>query len=173
MRTLVILFLLFIFQNCNTKDFPSEIKKIYSLNKDKTFSEFENRNIYPREEKRNVYLFDYILNEKIAARYLVVANDSIVFKQIFPLQDTVFYLLNKDTLYSHLKKPIISLDLFLNFKSLGIDAIFYRQKERLFLLKKDKNSLIRLVDPRNNLSDSINFINYQKIDQFWFYFKSK
>jgi len=173
MRTSVILFLLFIIQNCNTNDFPSEIKKIYSLNKDKSFSEFENWNIYPRDGKSNVYLFDHMLDNKIATRYLVVDDDSIIFKRIFSLQDTVFFSLSPDFLYRPLEKTTISLELFLNFKSLGIDAIFHRQKERLFLLKKDKISLIRSVDPRNNLSESVNFVNYRKIDPYWFYLKGE
>ena len=173
MRTSAILFLLLIFQNCNTNEFPSEIKKIYSLNKEKSFSEFENWNIYLREGKSNVYLFDYMLNDKIEARYLVVDKDSIIFKRIFSLQDSVFFSLSTDSLHRHLGKSTISMELYLNFKSLEIDAIFYRQKERLFLLKKDKITLVRTVEPRNNLSDGVHFINYKKIDPHWFYFKDE
>ncbi len=173
MRTVVFIFLLFIIQNCNTIDYPSEIKKIYSLNKDKSFSEFKNWNIYLREGKRNVYLFDHMLNNNIAARYLVVDDDSIIFKQIFPVHDTVFFLLKTDFPYKHSEKTSISLELFLNFKSLGIDAIYYKQKERLFLLRKDDISIIRSVDPRNNFSESVNFLDYRKIDPHWFYFKDE
>ena len=173
MRTVVFIFLLFIVQNCNTSDYPSEIKKIYSLNKDKSFSEFTNWNIYLREGKRNVYLFDYMLNNKITARYLVVDDDSIIIKQIFPVHDSIFFLLKTDSPYKDSEKASISLEFFLNFKSLGIDAIFYKQKERLFLLKKDDISLIRSVDPRNKFYDNENFLDYRKIDPHWYYFKDK
>ena len=173
MRTSMILLMLLTLPSCNTNDCPSEVEKIYSLNKEKSFSEFENWNIYLREGKNNVYVFDYILKDKIETRYLVVDEDSIIFKQIFPLRDTIFSSLTTDSLHNHSGKPTISIELYLNFKSLEIDAIFYKQKERLFLLKNNKLTLVRTIEPRNNLSDGVNFINYKKIDPYWFYFKNE
>ncbi|WP_081782494.1 hypothetical protein [Prolixibacter bellariivorans] len=173
MKTLAIFFLLLIFQNCDTKEFPLEVKKIYSSNKEKPFSEFENWNIYLRGGKNDVYVFDYMLNDKIEARYLVTDGEPVMFKRIFPFQDSVFFSLNKDSLHRYSGKSIISKKLYLDFKSLGIDAIFYRPKEKLFLLKKDKVTLVRTVEPQNRLSDSLRVVNYKKIDPHWFYFRDE
>ena len=173
MRTLSILILLLIFQNCNSNEFPLEIKKTYLLNKEKNFSAFENWNIYLREGKNNVYLFDYTLNDKIEARYLIIDKDSIIFKRVFPLQDSVFFLLKTDSLHKHSGKSSLSMDLYLNFKSLEVDAMFYRQKEKLFLLKKDKITLVRTMKPIDSISNEIQFVNYKKIDPYWFYHKDE
>jgi len=169
MRTLTILILLLIFQNCNSNEFPSEIKKTYFRNKDKDFSKFENWNIYLREGKTNVYLLDYVLNDKIEGRYLIIDKDSIIFKRIFPHQDSMFYLLNTDSLHRQCGKISLSMNLFLNFKSLEIDAMRYNQKEKLFLLKNDNFTLVRTMKPMEVISNGTQFLNYKKIDLYWFY----
>ena len=169
MRTLAILLLLVIFQNCNSNEFDSDIKKTYFRNKDKDFSKFENWNIYLREGKSNVYILDFELNDKNEARYLIIDNDSIIFKRIFPLQDSIFYLLNTDSLHRPSGKCLLSMDLYLNFKSLGIDAMFYKEKEKLFMLEKDKFTLVHSVKPVESIYNGRQFLNYKKIDMYWFY----
>jgi len=169
MRTMIILIILF--QGCNLKDLPSEVKEIYSLNKGRDFSAFENWNVYLREGTTNVYVFDYKVIDKIDARYLIVDKDSLMFKQIFPKQDSLFYTLNPDSSYNGMS--LLNVDLYLDFKSLGVDAIFYVQKNKMFLLKKDKITLVRTMKPSDSISDGVQFINYKKIDPYWFYYEDE
>lgn len=170
MKNIVILFLILAFQNCNSNELSSEINKIYSLNKEKDFSEFENWTIYLREDESETWLFDYTPNNKIEARYLIIRKDSLLVKSIFPVKDSAFHSLNVYSSGDQYAEDALSLDLYLNFKALKVDAISYLQEDSLYLLKKEGIFLIHTKSP-TDISSVKQFCHYKKIDPLWFYSK--
>lgn len=168
MKNIVILLFLLVFHNCNSNELSSEINKIYNLNKEKDFSEFDNWTIFLREEEGATWLFDYTPNNKIEARYLIIQTDSLLVKRIFPLKDSVFHSLNVYASWQQYAEDAFSLNLYLNFRALKIDAISYQQDDSLYLLKKGGIILIHTKKP-TDISTFKKFCNYKKIDSYWFY----
>lgn len=172
MRTLLIILLAIICHSCTSNELPTLIEEIYTLNRAKEFNKFRNWVIYTREGKDNVYLFDYMQNDQIDTRYLVVHNDTVVFKEIFPKKDTVFHVAKIDSLYYD-NSNMLSIDLYFDFKDLEVDEISYLQNEDLFLLKRNGFTLIHSVKPLDNITNIKRFNNYKKIDEYWYYFEEE
>lgn len=170
MKNVIILFLIFGFYNCNSYESSSSIEQIYNLNKGKDFSEFENWTIFLRENESDTYIFDSMPNDKVEARYLVVSKDSLLFKRIFPFQDSIFHSLNAYCSEKQNAKGAFDLDLYSNFKALNVDVISYQQNDSLYLLKKAGIVLLH-TKGSTDISTIKQYSNYKKIDANWFYFK--
>lgn len=170
MKNIVILFFILSFQNCNSNELPSEVNKIYNLNKEKDFSEFENWTIYLRENERETWLFDYTPNNKIEARYLIIKKDSLLIKCIFPVKDSAFHSLNGYFLENRNVEDALSLDLYLNFIALKVDAISYLQDDCMYLMKIKGAVLLHTKIPIE-ISTVKQFCHYKRIDSHWFYSK--
>ncbi len=169
MRILII-FLFFVGCQAQVNDeLSKKVQDTYTLNKGKEFSCFRNWNIFLREGSKEAYVFDYNKNDQTISRFLIAeTGDSVVYKQIFPDQDTLFRCLKADTLC---ESEIITLNHYLDFKSLKVDALSYIEKNDLFLIEVDDQSLIYSIKALESLSDISRFSSYNKIDEHWFYYK--
>lgn len=169
MRILIIFLLFVSCQGQIDNELSKKAKETYELNKDKEFSCFRNWNVFLRDGNKEAFIFDYIENDQAKSRFLVTeSKDGVIYKQIFPEQDTIFHNLKADTLC---ESNIITLNLYVDFKALKIDALSYIQENDLFLIKVDDQTIIYSIKARENLSDISRFSNYKKMDAHWFYYE--
>lgn len=155
--------------NCqgeNQTDLPQQVKDFYSQNKGKDFNIFRNWEISPRDEKDNAYICDYFENDEITSRYLVVDNGKVIFKKIFPIQDSIF----QDLIDNDLMNPDqISLSLFKEFKSLKTNSLHFIHQYNLFIFKLDNCSILYSEEKIDDITNINRFSQYKSIDSKWFY----
>ncbi|MBN2348060.1 MAG: hypothetical protein JXJ22_04435 [Bacteroidales bacterium] len=158
------------YNNCIKNDIPDEINSFYLNNKDKDFKEFLNWKIYPRDADNKSLIFDFYNNDEIQFRFFVI-NDTerneVIYKQVFPNKDTLFYSLKnsiKDFGYP------INIELYKNFRSLKINALYYLPENSLILFKMSESISLIYSEAKQNITEIPRFNEYKKIDSHWFYY---
>jgi len=174
MRVQQIVFcIIILLTSCNSDKLSFESQKIYNSIRDKDLSEFINWNIYPREGEENVYLFDYLLDQTIKARYLLVIDGNVMYKAIFPANDSIFHILDINCLEKHNDLETQLFNLYTSFNSLDVDALNYNQEDSILILTKGKTILIHILDKNKDVARLKQYKNYEMIDSRWFYYRDE
>lgn len=165
---LVILFLFCNFQCSNTDEkILLKIYDFYNLNKDRDFKNFRNWHIWRRENQAETYIFDYLTDEKIDFRFLVVKDSkkgNILYKQITPKRDSLFFELKEN-----INDNGLTLNLYLEFKYLNVDALYYLNEHKMILFEFKSYNILYSEIPNINLLVINRFNKYKQIDSNWFY----
>jgi hypothetical protein len=159
--------------SCNSDKLINEAEKIYLNIKTKDLDLFKNWNIYLRDGKDNVYLIDNIINDSIESRFLLVTKDSIIYKEILPDQDSVFHKLNTEYFNNNMEQQKELFELFVNFKSLGVEEIYYRDNDSIFLIKSGKTVLLYNIGKNEDFIHKKPYNNYKKIEANWYFYQEK
>lgn len=146
-------------------------KDFLELEKNKEISNFRNWQIYPRKDSGAPYLFDYFSDDEFVSRFFIIENEEeqVLYKQIFPKQDSVFQELGgniKDTI-------LLTQYIYTEFKSLNVNSLKYMYEYDLFLLNADCFSVIYSENGINSLSNINRFSNYKKFNAHWFYYEKE
>lgn len=148
-----------------------EVNSFYKENREKSFEVFKNWNIGVREGEKDLYVLDFVKNrENVKDRFIIKKNkDDLFIKRIYPNQDTLFHLLNKQDSLSN-DYPFSDLyfrDLILRFFSLKASKIMDIENG-LFLIEKDGFTIIysesKIEDLQNKYTEYIKFN-----EQLWYY----
>lgn len=170
MKILLLCFYLLLNWQCHStqNELSMGIEEFYKLNKKTDFTNFKYWNIYPREGQKDTYIFDYIPENEIPLRFLIVKDENGVlrYKQIHPRNDLSFLELNDD-----INEKGFSLNLYLQFKSLNIKTLSYVNEYKMILFSFNSHSMIYSENEYNNLNHIVRFSNYEKIDPHWFFYK--
>lgn len=167
---ILIVQLFFLNHNNCIWNIPDEINSFYLINRDKEFKEFINWKIYPRDNDNKSIIFDYYINDEIRFRFFVIDDtekNNVVYKQVFPNKDTLFYSLKnsiKDFGYP------INIELYNNFKSLKINALYYLSENNLILFEMSESFSLIYSEAKQNITEITQFNKYKKIDPCWFYY---
>lgn len=167
----IILLLTISISGCQIDRASDEAQRLYLRIKGKDLSEFKRWNVYLREGKDNVFLFDYIPFENLESRYLIVDNDSIIYKEIFPVGDSLFHHLDKDLLVTSCEREKLIKKLFFDFQSLDIDGISYNKKDSIFLFKRGQIMLLNTVAKNIDITRTERYEMYHEIDSNWYYYE--
>jgi len=150
-----------------------EVNSFYKENKDISFKIFNNWNIGIREGEKGLYIMDFIENrETVKDRFIIKKNDdSLYIKRIFPKQDTIFHLLNKQELVfsDYPFSELYFRDLILQFFSLKASKI-RDIEDGLFLIEKDGFSILYSESQIGDIQNMNKYGDYTKFNEYvWYY----
>lgn len=150
-----------------------KVNSFYQENREKSFKNFKNWNIGYREGEKDLYILDFIENrETVKDRFIIKKNnDSLYIKRIYPNQDTLFHLLNKqDLLFSDYPfSDLYFRDLILRFFSLKASKIMNIEDE-LFLIEKEGFSIIYSESKIEDLQNIDKYKDYIRFNEHvWYY----
>lgn len=144
-----------------------DIEMVLQQSKDIPIEIFSGLSIWKRNEG---YVIDSVNNN---CRFLVIQkNNELLFKQLFPEQDTAFHDLN--TLYHRQEKyrsAILAFpDLINYFRKLDFDQIISIKNDLVILMVRDDFNLIYTKNEFDNKTTE-RFRYYTKYDKNWYFYK--
>lgn len=167
MKILTVGLLVLTLLSCKHVDRPNDVEQVYLLNRNKNLSIFKNWDIYYRDGKNNVILFDYYNKEVLEYRYIVAQEDSIIIRELHPNNKLPFYNL-EDSDSSNTNQ--LSYSQYKKFLDLEVDFLSYRYADDLFIIKKNSSTLIYKNNNLKEKGDTLDYENYIKIDSNWYYY---